>query len=68
MAFRLITKDGSSEISSISLPGIGLLQVGKPINGSVQDLQLALDQFYPNQFEIRNDGIQGNSRGQGGND
>ena len=56
MAFIVKSKVGSlGQGSSVSLPQAGLVQLGKPINGSKNTLQSELDQFYPGQFEVVNE-------------
>lgn len=56
MAFRVFPTDNSnSDIHSVSLPGVGLITLGEPIRGSKADIEAALEQFYPGQFEVRND-------------
>lgn len=53
MAFVVKSKDGTLGMgSSITLPGIGPVKIGCPINGAKGELEEKLEVFYPGRFEV----------------
>lgn len=51
MAYKVIPV-GISEAASLFLPNAGAIVVGGPINGSAQDVQAELDQFYLGLYQV----------------